>query len=335
MLKDKPKHWMGYFDGSLWANLESPRGFKPCDMTADQIREINAYTHIENELIDDACARVFDCFEIAAGRRIPTSFSPPTTASFRETMAYCLLGAYVDSLMRLPLIWRPAPNANIPAAEVTAPVGHLDLAQTFCQIAGIGEPDWVEGKPLPVSEQDAQTAATPARVDRMGKRTRACEPQFTDHLSGRLGLLALRPKLSVRRHRGGTLPFVRGPGLSRQSVGRPRLCFTQERFNRRPRRQPAQSATAQTAAAGTGVNKTEEWTLKRTQKHWATWRACGITTLRWATTILSVGILYRRPFRPLRKPVTDGEWVWSLPPRHLNPMYGSGPGHPTMLRQVL
>ena len=60
MLKDKPKHWMGYFDGSLWANLESPRGFKPCDMTPDQIREINAYTHIENELIDDACARVFD-----------------------------------------------------------------------------------------------------------------------------------------------------------------------------------------------------------------------------------------------------------------------------------
>ena len=59
--------------------------------------------------------------------------------------------------MRRPLIWRPAPNANIPAAEVTAPVGHLDLAQTFCQIAGIGEPDWVEGKPLPVSEQDAQT----------------------------------------------------------------------------------------------------------------------------------------------------------------------------------
>ena len=41
MLKDKPKHWLGYFDGSLWANLESPRGFKPCDMTADQIREIN------------------------------------------------------------------------------------------------------------------------------------------------------------------------------------------------------------------------------------------------------------------------------------------------------
>ena len=60
--------------------------------------------------------------------------------------------------MRLPLIWRPAPNANIPAAEVTAPVGHLDLAQTFCQIAGIGEPDWVEGKPCPSVNKTLKTS---------------------------------------------------------------------------------------------------------------------------------------------------------------------------------
>jgi arylsulfatase A-like enzyme len=57
--------------------------------------------------------------------------------------------------MRLPLIWRPAPNAHVAPAEVNAPVGHLDLAQTFCQIAGIPEPDWVEGQPLPKSETEA------------------------------------------------------------------------------------------------------------------------------------------------------------------------------------
>ena len=157
MLKDKPKHWMGYFDGSLWANLESPRGFKPCDMTPDQIREINAYTHIENELIDDACAQVFDYLK---GRGWEAETDIIFTTDHGELQGdYGLLfkGAYhVDSLMRLPLIWRPAPSANVPAAEVTAPVGHLDLAQTFCQIAGIGEPDWVEGKPLPLDEQDAQ-----------------------------------------------------------------------------------------------------------------------------------------------------------------------------------
>ena len=38
---------------------------------------------------------------------------------------------HVDALMRLPLVWRPAPNAAVPAAEVTRPVGHLDLASTF------------------------------------------------------------------------------------------------------------------------------------------------------------------------------------------------------------
>ena len=51
---------MGYYDGSLWTNLESPREFVPADMTPDQVREINAMTHIENELIDDACGRVID-----------------------------------------------------------------------------------------------------------------------------------------------------------------------------------------------------------------------------------------------------------------------------------
>ncbi|MBL6692083.1 MAG: sulfatase, partial [Pseudomonadales bacterium] len=57
-LDAKPRHWRGYFEGTLWTNLESPREFRPCDMTADQVREINAMNHIENELIDEACGEV-------------------------------------------------------------------------------------------------------------------------------------------------------------------------------------------------------------------------------------------------------------------------------------
>ena len=45
--------------------------------------------------------------------------------------------AHVDSLMRVPLIWRPAPNANIGAKELETPVGHINLAPTFCDIAGV------------------------------------------------------------------------------------------------------------------------------------------------------------------------------------------------------
>jgi arylsulfatase A-like enzyme len=64
---------------------------------------------------------------------------------------------HVDALMRLPLIWRPAPRAGTAAGTVTAPVGHLDLPSTFCRIAGIDEPGWVEGRPLPLSEAEAAT----------------------------------------------------------------------------------------------------------------------------------------------------------------------------------
>ncbi len=157
ILQQKPKHWMGYYDGSLWANLESPRGFKPCDMTADQVREINAWTHIENELIDDACGRVMD---FLAQQQLDASTDIFFTSDHGELQGdYGLLfkGAYhVDSLMRLPMIWRPAPDAGIAPEEIAAPVGHVDLAKTFCAVANIDEPGWVEGQALPTSNADAQ-----------------------------------------------------------------------------------------------------------------------------------------------------------------------------------
>ena len=65
VLSTKPKHWLGYYEASLWSNLESPREYVPADMTADQVREINAMTHIENELIDEACQRVIDYLKSA------------------------------------------------------------------------------------------------------------------------------------------------------------------------------------------------------------------------------------------------------------------------------
>ena len=58
---------------------------------------------------------------------------------------------HVDALMRVPLIWRPAPAVKVASAEVAAPVGHLDLAPTFCEIAGVPVPDWVQGKSLSVT----------------------------------------------------------------------------------------------------------------------------------------------------------------------------------------
>lgn len=39
---------------------------------------------------------------------------------------------------------------------VTAPVGLVDLAPTFCRIAGLDAPDWMQGQALPVSDDDAR-----------------------------------------------------------------------------------------------------------------------------------------------------------------------------------
>ena len=62
---------------------------------------------------------------------------------------------HVDALMRLPLVWRPAPSSGATAATVNRPVGLVDLAPTFCAIAGLPVPEWMEGKPLPSSDSDA------------------------------------------------------------------------------------------------------------------------------------------------------------------------------------
>jgi arylsulfatase A-like enzyme len=66
---------------------------------------------------------------------------------------------HVDALMRIPLVWRPAPSSQAdaarPASVVSRPVGLVDLAPTFCAIAGIEPPGWMQGSLLPVDDDDA------------------------------------------------------------------------------------------------------------------------------------------------------------------------------------
>jgi arylsulfatase A-like enzyme len=66
---------------------------------------------------------------------------------------------HVDALMRLPLVWRPAPSSGRSPAVVTRPVGLVDLAPTFCAIAGIEPAPWMQGKALPVDDADADDRA--------------------------------------------------------------------------------------------------------------------------------------------------------------------------------
>ena len=155
-LDAKPRHWRSYYEGKLWTNLESPREFVPADMSADQIREINAMTHIENELVDEACGEVISYLTQKDWLGNTDIFFTADHGELQGDFGLLFKGPYhIDALMRLPFIWRPAPNTHTPAAEITSPVGHVDLAKTFCSIAGINPPDYCEGTILPCTESEA------------------------------------------------------------------------------------------------------------------------------------------------------------------------------------
>jgi arylsulfatase A-like enzyme len=152
VLARKPRHWLDWFDGRFDNHEGGPTGFVPATMTPDQVREVNALVHVENELVDEACGRVL--------RRIAERGWADDTDVLFTTDHGELQGDYglmfkgpyhTDALMRIPLVWRPAPSAGIAPAVVPEPVGQLDLAPTFCAIAGVDVPEWVEGEALPTA----------------------------------------------------------------------------------------------------------------------------------------------------------------------------------------
>ena len=156
ILDAKPRHWRAWYDGRLVTNYEAPAAWVPATLTADQVREVNARNAVECELIDEALGRVLAAI---AGRGWADDVDVVFTTDHGELQGdFGLLfkGPYhVDGLMRIPLVWRPARSAGIAPGVVQRPVGLVDLAPTFCAIAGIPPPDWMEGRPLPVDDQDA------------------------------------------------------------------------------------------------------------------------------------------------------------------------------------
>ena len=157
ILSQKPRHWAEWFEGRGQFNYELPRSFVPAKMTADQVREINAMTHIENELIDEAVGRVLSYIDGRGWGRDTDILYTTDHGEFQGDYGMLFKGpAHVESLMRVPMVWRPAPNARVRAMESEAPVGHVDLAPTFCSIAGVPVPDWMQGQPLPTKTSEAK-----------------------------------------------------------------------------------------------------------------------------------------------------------------------------------
>jgi hypothetical protein len=157
VLDDKPRHWRMWYEGTFISNYEAPAKWVPKTLTADNVREVNAMAHIENELIDEAIGRVLAS---VASRGWGDDVDVLYTTDHGELQGdYGLLfkGPYhTDSLMRLPLLWSPAKSAKIAPARVSAPVGLVSLAATFANIAGLTRPDYTESERLPVNDGEAR-----------------------------------------------------------------------------------------------------------------------------------------------------------------------------------
>jgi arylsulfatase A-like enzyme len=156
VLDAKGRQWRLWYDGALVSNYEAPARWVPATLTPDQVREVNALTHIENELVDEAVGRVMAHVGARGWDDDLDVVFTTDHGEFQGDFGLLFKGPYhVDSLMRLPLVWRPAPSSAAVPARVARPVGLVDLAPTFCEIAGVPVPDWMEGRPLPIDDADA------------------------------------------------------------------------------------------------------------------------------------------------------------------------------------
>ena len=161
IIDGKPRHWRLWYDGKLVSNFEAPARWVPATLTADQIREVNARNAVECELIDEALGRVLAAIAAKGWEDDLDVVFTTDHGEFQGDFGLLFKGPYhVDSLMRLPLVWRPAPSAHVDPAVVTRPVGLVDLAPTFCSIAGLEAAPWMQGAPLP----DSAEADGPERV---------------------------------------------------------------------------------------------------------------------------------------------------------------------------
>lgn len=159
LLRTKPRHWLDWYQGRHRNPEGGPIAFEPAALTDDQLREMTAMIHVENELIDEALGRVLQFLdERGLGDETDVIFTSDH-GDLQGDFGLFFKGPYhVDGLLRVPLIWRPAAGATVAPAVVGAPVGLVDLAPTFCAIAGVAPPAWMEGQPLPV---EAQTSRPP------------------------------------------------------------------------------------------------------------------------------------------------------------------------------
>jgi len=107
-------------------------------------------------LIDEAIGRVLSSIDARGWGNDVDVLYTTDHGELQGDYGLMFKGPYhVDSLMRLPLIWRPAASAHVAPSRVAAPVGLVSLASTFASIAGLQQPDYAEAARLPHADGEA------------------------------------------------------------------------------------------------------------------------------------------------------------------------------------
>jgi arylsulfatase A-like enzyme len=151
-LAAKPAHWRAWWEGRFRNPEGGPISFVPGRLADDQLREMIAMIHVENELIDEGLGRVLAWLRARGLEEHTDVVYTSDHGELQGDHGLFFKGPYhVDALLRVPLVWRPAPSAGVPPAEISEPVGNVDLAPTFCAIAGVDVPAWMDGAPLPTA----------------------------------------------------------------------------------------------------------------------------------------------------------------------------------------
>ena len=125
-------------------------------LKSDHIREIHQKIYNSNKLIDDGVGKIMKHLEDKGVLDDVDIIFTPDHGGMDGSFGTLLIGpTMTDHIARLAMIWKPAKNAKVPAAVVDNPVGIIDLAPTFLQIAGVETPEWMDGSVLPTSNEEA------------------------------------------------------------------------------------------------------------------------------------------------------------------------------------
>ena len=214
ILAKKPRHWLDFYEGRFRNPEGGPTSFVPARLTHDQLREIDLSVQVENELVDEALGRVIAALAERGLDECTDIFFTSDHGDLGGHAGLIFKGPYhVEALMRVPLIWRPAQCAAISPTVIDEPVGHVDLAPTFCAIAGIPVPAAMQGAALPTapgSPRERVITTFDSQFSRVGMHLRSI---YRD------GMICTAYEPSTR-DRGGRFPLMSALWLRGSSIPR-------------------------------------------------------------------------------------------------------------------